>query len=126
MKDPNSKNHRLFSEDDKLVKELKDLGLPEGIANVLASEKDKPEGKVRLQWIRKLIKEYRFPPSHIDINVSAGVGRDAGKRNVPVRADIVVYRDANKTKPFAVIETKAPKEKEGVEQAESYARNLGA
>ncbi len=54
------------------------------------------------------------------------MGRNAGRRNIPVRADIVVYRDKNKTKPFAVIETKPPKEKEGVAQAESYARNLGA
>jgi type I restriction enzyme M protein len=117
---------RLFTEDEKLGKALKSLGLPEGIAAVLVGEKDKPEGRVRVQWVIKLIKEYRFPPSHIDINVSAGVGRDAGKRNIPVRADIVVYRDASKNKPFAVIETKAPKEKDGIEQAESYARNLGA
>lgn len=116
----------LFIEDEKLVKELRSLSLPEDIIGVLVRERDKPEGKVRIQWVIKLIKEYHFLASHIDINVSAGVGRDAGKRNVPVRADIVVYRDTNKNKPFAVIETKAPREKEGLEQAESYARNLGA
>jgi len=122
----NNNQEKLFSEDVKLVGELKNLSLPENIIGVLIREQDKPEGKVRLQWVKKLIKEYHFPSSHIDINVSAGVGRDAGKRNIPVRADIVVYRDSSKNKPFAVIETKAPKEKEGVEQAESYARNLGA
>jgi len=40
--------------------------------------------------------------------VSAGVERDAGKRNVPVRADIVVYRDSAKTKPFPVWVTDKP------------------
>lgn len=127
MKPLNSANQsKLFPDDDKLSRELKSLGLSDKITDVLVGEKDKPEGKVRIQWIIKLIKEYRFPASQIDINVAAGVGRDAGKRNVPVRADIVVYRDVSKNKPFAVIETKAPKEKEGIEQAESYARNLGA
>lgn len=116
----------LCVEDKKLFAELKNLSLPENVIGVVMRECDKPEGKVRLQWIKKLIKEYHFPASHIDINVSAGVGRDAGKRNIPVRADVVVYRDSSKNKPFAVIETKAPKEKAGIEQAESYARNLGA
>lgn len=127
LKSQDSTNQvRLFKEDEKLGKDLKNLGLPDRMIAVLVGERDKPEGKIRIQWIVKLIKEYRFPSSNIDINVSAGVGRDAGKRNVPVRADIVVYRDAIKNKPFIVIETKAPKEKEGIEQAESYARNLGA
>ena len=123
--DPTNQS-KLFTEEEKIGKELKSLGLPEKIIGVLVGERDNPEGKIRIQWIIKLIKEYRFPSSNIDINVPAGVGRDAGKRNIPVRADIVVYRDANKNMPFTIIETKAPKEKEGVAQAESYARNLGA
>lgn len=118
--------NKLLVDDEKVAGELKGLGFTNRIINIVIGEKEKPEGKVRLQWLRKLVKEYRFPASHIDIEVPAGVGRDAGKRNVPVRADIVVYRDENKTKPLAVIETKAPKEKEGVAQGESYARNLGA
>jgi type I restriction enzyme M protein len=62
----------------------------------------------------------------MEINVAAGVGRDAGKENIPVRADIVIYRDTARTEAFIVGETKAPNEKSGIEQAESYARNLGA
>lgn len=118
--------NKLLADDEKVAREIKGLGFTNHIINIVIAEKEKPEGKVRLQWLRKLVKEYRFPASHIDIEVPAGVGRDAGKRNIPVRADIVVYRDENKTKPLAIIETKAPKEKEGVAQAESYARNLGA
>lgn len=116
---------KILPKEDKLAVELRELGFANKIIDTLIGEMEKPEGKVRIQWIKKLVKEYGFPPSNIDINVAAGIGRDAGKRNVPVRADIVVYRDTHKTKPFVVIETKAPRKKEGIQQAESYARNLG-
>lgn len=117
---------RLFDSDDQLAKELKALGLSERIVNVLVSERYRQEGKVRIQYVVKLIKDWHFPASQLDINVGAGVGREAGKRNTPVRADIVIYRDENLTEPFLVAETKAPNEKSGIAQAESYARNLGA
>lgn len=106
--------------------ELTRLGLAENIIDVLVNENDKPEGKIRVLWIKRLINEYAYPVNQIDINVAAGVGRDAGKRNTPVRADIVVYRDSYKTQPFVVVETKAPKKTDGLAQAESYSRNLGA
>lgn len=38
----------------------------------------------------------------------------------------MAYRDKARKEPFIVVETKRPKEKAGVKQAESYARNLGA
>jgi type I restriction enzyme M protein len=117
---------KLLSEEEALAKELRQLGLSDRIVSVLLGEKDKPEGPVRAAWIKRLIVEYGFPASNLDINVAAGVGRDAGKENIPVRADIVVYRDESKTMPFVVVETKAPDEKRGVPQAESYARNLGS
>jgi len=117
---------KLLPEDSKIQNELSNFSLPEKIINVLMNERNKPEGKVRIDWIKKIIKHYGYPGSQIDINVAAGVGRDAGKRNTPVRADIVVYRDTLKTKPIIVIETKSPNQKEGIEQAESYSRNLGA
>lgn len=117
---------KLLPEDEQLARELRSLGFPDQIVDVVVREKDEPEGKVRLLWLRRLVKVYRFPASHINIEVPAGVGRNAGKHNVPVRADIVVYRDEYKTKPFSVVETKSKSEKVGVEQAESYARNLGA
>ena len=116
---------RLMPDDDELQAELLAFGLTDRIVNILINEKDKPEGKIRLVWVRKLITEYGFPSNQLDINVPAGVGRDAGKRDTPVKADVVVYRDVGKTQPFAIVETKAPKKKEGLAQAESYSRNLG-
>lgn len=88
----------------------------------------KPEGEVRVGWVKKLITQYGFESKQIDIEVPAGrIGRaaEAGFFDT-VFADIVVYRDTQKTEPFVVIETKRPDEKTGLLQAESYARNLGA
>lgn len=120
----NGQSH-LFVDDENLIRDLDKLGLSERIIKVLIGEKDKPEGKIRILWIRKLVTEYGYPASQLDINVPAGVGRDAGKRNTPAYADIVVYRNQVKTQPFVIVETKAPNKKQGLEQAESYSRNLG-
>lgn len=117
---------RLTPEENDLIAELSELGLPDRIINVLINERDLPEGKVRLSWVKRLISEYGFQARQLDINVAAGVGREAGKKGTPVRADLVAYRDAEKLKPFVVVETKAPNKKQGVAQAESYSRNLGA
>lgn len=116
---------RLLPGDEDLASELSKLGLSEHVVNVLIGEKDTPEGKIRLLWVKKLVKEYNYPANQLDVNVSAGVGRDAGKHDIPVRADIVVYRDAPKTQSFIIVETKAKGKKEGLAQAESYSRNLG-
>jgi type I restriction enzyme M protein len=83
-----------------------------------------PEGRVRANWVARLLFEYGFDQDQIDLNVPAGAGRDA-ERSV-VFADIVAYRDKKREQPFLVVETKAPGEKAGLKQAESYARNLGA
>jgi type I restriction enzyme M protein len=96
----------------------------------LSTRKDgtlKPEAKVRIAWIVKFIRQYRYDSEQIDIEVAAGrVGRAAESGSDTVFADIVIYRDPVRTEPFVVMETKAPGQKGGVAQAESYARNLGA
>ena len=101
-----------------------DVVLRAKVKDVLVAEYDEPEGRVRAQWVLKLIQEYGFHTEQIDINVPAGAGREA-ERTV-VTADIVAYRDRARHEPFIVVETKRPKEKAGVKQAESYSRNLGA
>ena len=84
---------------------------------------DEPEEKVRYFWVLKLIKEYGFDSKQIEINVPAGVGRNRAN----VFADIVVYRNLERTEPFIVGELKAPKEQKiDEEQGASYARNIGA
>ncbi len=90
----------------------------------LSNEYSTPEGRVRAQWVLRLIQEYAYESSKIDIEVPAGAGRAA--EHSSVFADIVVYRDKARKEPLIVVETKRPNEKSGVKQAESYARNLGA
>lgn len=98
---------------------------PELLAR-LDAEKGKPEAAVRRLWIENLIRIYGYDSRQIDIEISAGAGVAANKPATAVRADIVVYRDRERTEAFIVVETKAPGKKIGVPQAESYARNLGA
>jgi type I restriction enzyme M protein len=87
----------------------------------------KPEAQVRVAWIVRFIREYGYDSRQIDIEVPAGrVGRAAESGSDTVFADVVLYRDHARKEPFLVMETKAPGEKGGVRQAESYARNLGA
>ncbi|HUY14385.1 MAG TPA: N-6 DNA methylase [Terriglobia bacterium] len=87
----------------------------------------KPEAQVRVSWIVRFIREYGYSSKQIDIEVPAGrIGRAADSGSDTVFADIVIYRDNAHKEPFCVMETKAPGQKKGIGQAESYARNLGA
>ena len=101
-----------------------DFRLADRLAKRLEAEINKPEGRVRAQWVARLIREYGFAQEQIAINVPAGAGREAERSTV--FADIVAYRDSKRQEPFLVVETKRPEETAGVKQAESYARNLGA
>ena len=88
----------------------------------------KPEARVRVEWIVTFITQYGYSSRQIDIEVAAGrIGR-AAELGSPdtVFADIVLYRNEARTEPFVVMETRAPRYTEGIRQAESYARNLGA
>ena len=98
--------------------------LPPRLHRLLANEFDQPEGRVRCEWVARLVNEYGFMPEQIAINVAAGAGRNAERGTV--FADIVAYRDPQRKEPFLVVETKRPQERKGIKQAESYARNLGA
>ena len=98
--------------------------LTDRLSKRLNAEWSQPEGKVRAQWVAKLINEYGYSQEQLALNVAAGAGRDAEKSTI--FADIVAYRDKRRREPFLVVETKAPTESGGVKQAESYARNLGA
>jgi len=98
--------------------------LQDRLAKRLASEWHTPEGRVRAQWVAKLINEYGYDQIQLALNVPAGAGRNAETSSV--FADIVAYRDRRRREPFLVVETKSPTESRGLSQAESYARNLGA
>jgi len=84
---------------------------------------DQPEEKIRYWWVQKLIHEYNYDSKQIEIEVPAGIEVDP---NRPVRADIVVYRDFERTEAIIEGEVEPKGQKEDIARAEGYARNLGA
>ena len=98
--------------------------LPPRLRSILAKEVNEPEGRVRCEWVYRLVHEYGFSADQLALNVAAGAGRAAERSTV--FADLVAYRDSRRKEPFLVVETKRPEERSGLAQVESYARNLGA
>jgi len=100
------------------IAELIDIGEKEGLISItgkkveyLAIKKSysitDPEEQVRVSFYYELIKKYQYPKERIDLEVSVkGEKRPA--------ADIVVYEDDEKKKPYIVVECK----KDGISQAE--------
>ncbi|XUW99989.1 MAG: N-6 DNA methylase [Dehalogenimonas sp.] len=111
------------SELEALFAEIK---LPKEVIARLKKVCDQPEGEVEANWVHRLITYYMYSPQQIALQVPAGAGRNAAKNCV--FADIVCYRDKIKKEPFIIIEIKKPNTTahEGIKQAESYSRNLGA
>lgn len=67
-----------------------------------------PEEKVRSEYYFDLIERYRYPIQHIDLEV------EMPDRTPQRYADIVIYEDDDKIKPYIVVECK----KDGVSDAE--------
>jgi len=82
---------------------------------------DHPEERIRLQMLHKLINVYSYPKERIDIEVPVKF-KESEK---PRRADIVIFSDENKKKPFIVIELKTDFRKANTE-AKKYAVILRA
>lgn len=83
--------------------------------------KDHPEERIRLQMIHKLVNVYKYPKERIEIEVSVKF-KEFDK---PKRADIVVFCDEKKKKPFIVVELKTDFKKADSE-AKKYAVILRA
>ena len=67
-----------------------------------------PEEQVRVSFYYELIKKYQYPKERIDLEVIVP------RREPTDKADIVVYEDDEKKKPYIVVECK----KDGISQAE--------
>lgn len=81
----------------------------------------KQEERVRQLWLARLIGEYGYPASRIQVEYPITFGRDTSKR-----ADIVVFDADRPLVPYIIIEVKEPKLKDGKEQLRSYAHATGA
>lgn len=80
----------------------------------------KPEEVVRQLFIDKLIHEYGYPISRMQVEYPVYFGREVK------RADIVIMDEDRPTVPYIVIEVKKPKLKDGKDQLKSYCNSTGA
>jgi type I restriction enzyme M protein len=101
------------------IAELIDIGEKEGLLSItgkkveyLAIKKSynitDPEEQVRVSFYYELIKKYQYPKERIDLEVIVP------RREPKDKADIVLYEDDEKKKPYIVVECK----KDGISQAE--------
>ena len=85
-----------------------------------------PEEEIRQLFIKKLIKEYKYPKSHIKKEVPIKSGQTETKK----KADIVVFHtDKNfrsEENAYIIVECKKKDRKDGVDQLETYLSNTTA
>lgn len=80
----------------------------------------KPEEAVRQLYLYKLIYEYGYPTSRIEVEFPIHFGREVK------RADIVIMDKDRPMVPYIIIELKKPKLTDGKEQLKSYCNATGA
>jgi len=104
---------------ESMVGEVIEIGEKDGLFKVsgkkieyLAIKKSyhitDPEEQVRVSFYYELIKKYQYPKERIDLEVIVP------RREPTDKADIVVYEDDERKKPYIVVECK----KDGISQAE--------
>jgi type I restriction enzyme M protein len=79
------------------------------------------EEAVRQLWILRLTKHYGYPINRLTVEYPITFGRDTSKR-----ADIVIFDADRPTVPYAIVEVKQTKLKDGKEQLRSYTHATGA
>ena len=79
-----------------------------------------PEEIVRQLYLYKIINEYKYPKSRIQVEYSVHFGREIK------RADIVIMDKIQITTPYIIVEVKKPKLKDGKEQLKSYCNATGS
>lgn len=89
----------------------------------LVRDKDivlKPEEIVRQLYVYKLIHDYKYPVTRMELERQITFGREKK------RADIVIFDKDNPTAEEIIVEIKKPKLKDGKEQLKSYCNATGA
>jgi type I restriction enzyme M protein len=85
-----------------------------------------PEEEIRFLMVVRLIEEYGYLPSQIDLEISI----QAGQVTLPKRADIVVFQNNRSKDPHSnahiICELKTRERRDGVEQLETYINNTTA
>lgn len=107
----------------RIIEKADKKGKPYAVVECLVRKKQitlKPEEVVRQLLIDKLINEYGYPISRMQLEYPVYFGREVK------RADIVIIDEDRPTVPYIIIEVKKPKLKEGKEQLKSYCNSTGA
>lgn len=127
MKNSNYEN-TLFSEEIKreiesniYTKDVNGVQVPY-IACLIRQKEIKltPEETVRQLYICKLMREYDYPASRIQLETPIHFGREIK------RADVVITDKDRVTVPYIIVELKKPKLIDGKEQLKSYCNATGA
>ena len=121
--------HALFSDEEwrdleRRTQSREHRGKPTKFVRCYIREKEvqlKPEERTRQLWLARLIDQYGYPASRIQVEYPITFGRDSSKR-----ADIVVFDADRPTVPYIIIEVKQGKLREGKEQLRSYTHATGA
>lgn len=96
---------------------------PYAIVDCLVRNKDirlNPEEVVRQLMIDKLVNQYGYPTTRMQLEYPVYFGREVK------RADIVIMDADRPIVPYMIIEVKKPKLKDGKEQLKSYCNSTGA
>lgn len=118
----------LFSDESKtsiersiFIKNTRNIDVPYIICLVREKEiKLTPEEAVRQLYIYKLINEYGYPVSRIQLETPIHFGREVK------RADITIMDKDRPMVPYIIVELKKPKLTDGKEQLKSYCNATGA
>lgn len=127
MKNSNYEN-TLFSEEIKgeiesniYTKDVNGVQIPYITCLIRQKEiKLTPEETVRQLYICKLMREYDYPASRIQLETPIHFGREIK------RADVVITDKDRVTVPYIIVELKKPKLIDGKEQLKSYCNATGA
>lgn len=89
-----------------------------------------PEEVVRQLYLDKLINEYHYPISRIQVEYAVHFGREVKRADIVILYDEKTQKerlkqDKKANQAYIVIEVKKPKLEEGIEQLKSYANALG-
>lgn len=107
----------------KIIEKTDKNGKSYATVNCLIRKKDiklTPEEVVRQLVLDKLINDYGYPTSRMQLEYPVYFGREVK------RADIVLMDEDRPTVPYIIIEVKKPKLKDGKEQLKSYCNSTGA
>lgn len=128
IKDTNYKSEQFSAEaiarlNERIVENTDRNGKTTAKVKCLVRNKDivlKPEEVVRQLFIDRLMNDYGYPATRMQVEFPVYFGREVK------RADIVIMDEDRPLVPYIIIEVKKPKLKDGKEQLKSYCNSTGA